>query len=159
MNALQGDNASDVYAEYQLNVRVNPIMNTGNYGTRSWGNKTTYAGFSATGTKYTDFLNVRVLVCDIRKQLYHSSIKTTFEPNDDIVWLNFKTLTNTLLEKMKSGRGIQWYKQTKEKTSEKAVIKCNLEIKPIEAVESFDISITLTDEDLSAEESDQIQEG
>ncbi len=57
---------------------------------------------------------------------------------------------------MKSGRGIQWYKWTKEKTSEKAVIKCNLEIKPIEAVESFDISITLTDEDLSAEESDQI---
>ena len=156
MHALQGDNASDVYAEYQLNVRVNPIMNTGNYGIRIWGNKTTYAGFSATGTKYTDFLNVRVLVCDIRKQLYHSSIKTTFEPNDDIVWLNFKTLTNTLLEKMKSGRGIQWYKWTKEKTSEKAVIKCNLEIKPIEAVESFDISITLTDEDLSAEESDQI---
>lgn len=156
MHTLQGDNASDVYAEYQLNVRVNPIMNTGNYGIRIWGNKTTYAGGSAITNKYTDFLNVRVLVCDIRKQLYHASVRTTFEPNDDIVWLNFKTLTNTLLEKMKSGRGIQWYKWTKEKTSEKAVIKCNLEIKPIEAVESFDISITLTDEDISAEESDQI---
>lgn len=96
---------------------------------------------------YMDFLNVRILLCDIKKQTFHAAMRTTFEPNDDIVWINFKGLVNTLLERMVSGRGLHWYKWTKQKADDKAVIKATLTIKPIEAVESFDINIVLTEDE------------
>lgn len=102
---------------------------------------------------YMNFLNVRILLCDIKKQVYNAAMRVTFEPNDDIVWVNFKTLVNATLEKMKSGRGISWYKWTREYTDQKALIKATLTIKPIEAVESFDINVMLTDQDASVEES------
>lgn len=91
-------------------------------------------------------------MCDIKKQIYHAAMRVTFEPNDDIVWINFKTLANTLLENMKSGRGLRWYKWKKEVVSQKALIKATLTIQPIEAVESFDFTIVLTDEDTTIEE-------
>jgi hypothetical protein len=92
-------------------------------------------------------------MCDIKKQIYHSAMRVTFEPNDDIVWINFKTLTNSLLEQMKSGRGLEWYKWRKEHVTQKALIKATLTIQPIEAVESFDFTIVLTDEEATIEES------
>lgn len=93
-----------------------------------------------------------MLLCDIKKQIYHTAMRCTFEPNDDIVWINFKTLANSLLDRMKSGRGISWYKWTKEVAEEKATIKATLTIQPIEAVESFDINIILTDDEATIEE-------
>ena len=99
-----------------------------------------------------NFLNVRMLLCDIKKQIFHAAMRCTFEPNDDIVWINFKTLASSLLDRMKSGRGISWYKWTKEIAPRKAMIKATLTIRPIEAVESFDINIILTDEEATIEE-------
>jgi hypothetical protein len=54
---------------------------------------------------------------------------------------------------MKSGRGLEWYKWKKEVTTQKALIKATLTIQPIEAVESFDFTIVLTDEEATVEES------
>ena len=138
MHYLQGDGDEGETAD----VRVNPIMPVGTYGTRIWGNRTTV---SDTSDKYTNFLNVRILVCDIKKQLYHASLRVTFEPNDDIAWINFKKLNNTLLDQMQSGRGIQWYRWSKLITDKKATLKALLTVKPIEALEYFDITVNLTD--------------
>ena len=143
MHILQGD------TDGLQNVTINPIFNAGTYGYRVWGNRMLSKNYQ---DLYMNFLNVRVLLCDIKKQIYHAAMRVTFEPNDDIVWVNFKTLVNTTLEQMKSGRGISWYKWTREYTDQKALIKATLTIKPIEAVESFDINVMLTDEDAIVEE-------
>ena len=131
--------------------KINVIMRTGNYGIRLWGNRVMgshgYDG-DITNLTFSDFLNVRILLCDLKKQIYHAALRSTFEPNDDITWVNFKKLCNTLLDKMQSGRGISWYSWKKEVVTEKATIKAILTIKPIEAVEYFEITINLSDEDV-----------
>lgn len=152
MHVLQGDYAYD--SNKYLTIRVNPIYNAGTYGYRIWGNRV-FDDTSSNGVlqmMYRNFLNVRVLLCDIKKQIFHAAMRTTFEPNDDIVWINFKGLANTLLERMVSGRGLRWYKWTKEKADDKAKIKATLTIRPIEAVESFDINIILTEDETTVAE-------
>lgn len=145
MHQLQGD-------EGGLNLRVNPIYDTGAYGIKIWGNRVAYPTAEVAELKYQDFLNVRILLCDLRKQIYHASMRTTFEPNDDILWLSFKSLTNSLLDQMLSGRGINRYKWIRLESTNKAQIKCALKIWPIEAVEEFDVQITLTDDIVEVEE-------
>ncbi len=150
MHILQGDVAYNNSA--YLDIRVNPIYNAGTYGYRIWGNRTAWGSSSSNELKYQEFLNVRILLCDIKKQTFHAAMRTTFEPNDDIVWINFKGLVNSLLEKMVSGRGLQFYRWTKEKADDKATIKATLTIKPIEAVESFDINVVLTEDETTLTE-------
>ena len=149
MHALQGDSESNT----DLSIVINPIYNAGSYSYRIWGNRVFSRNNTTYEDRYINFLNVRLLMCDIKKQIYHSALRVTFEPNDDIVWINFKTLANSLLERMKSGRGLEWYKWKKEVTTQKALIKATLTIQPIEAVESFDFTIVLTDEEATVEES------
>jgi len=146
MHILQGDNTGN-----KLSCRVNPIMNAGSYGYRIWGNKVYYPT-PVTENQYREYLNVRILLCDIKKQIYHSAMRTTFEPNDDLVWINFKSLCNSLLDTMKSGRGIKWYKWEKVKSDKYATITAKLWVTPIEAVESFDISVILTSEEVNVTE-------
>lgn len=150
MHILQGDVAYN-NSKY-LDIRINPIYNAGTYGYRIWGNRTAWGSSSSNELKYQEFLNVRVLLCDIKKQTFHAAMRTTFEPNDDIVWINFKGLVNSLLERMVSGRGLQFYRWTKEKADDKATIKATLTIKPIEAVESFDINVVLTEDETTLTE-------
>ena len=148
MHTLQGDDE----AGQVLNIMVNPVYNAGTYGYRIWGNRVVNKTSAVQADRFMNFLNVRMLLCDIKKQIFHAAMRCTFEPNDDIVWINFKTLANSLLDRMKSGRGISWYKWTKEVAPRKAMIKATLTIRPIEAVESFDINIILTDEEATIEE-------
>lgn len=155
MHILQGMNSNeDNYSKYNL-IRFNPIMNTGSYGYRIWGNRMA-AAFKDLAhvykTMYNEFLNVRMLLCDIKKQIYAAAMRTTFEPNDDITWVSFKVLCSNLLDRMKSGRGLLWYKWHKEVSEERATIKAKLTVRPIEAVEHFDITVFLTDQDAEVEE-------
>ena len=146
--------------EDYLPIRINPIMFKGAYGMRVWGNRTfSFIGddgiWAATRSNisFREYLNVRMLLCDIKKQIYGAATRVTFEPNDDITWLNFKGLVNNLLDRMQNGRGLEWYHWYKEFADDghgnrrKATIKATLSIKPIEAVEYFDITVYLTDED------------
>lgn len=155
MQYMQDGNTNDKDAR---SWKVNPIMQVGSYGIRLWGNRVVGSGsnFGVGKLKFSDFMNVRMLLCDLKKQIYHAALRTTFEPNDDITWVNFKKLCNGLLDQMQSGRGISWYSWKREKVDVKATIKAVLTIKPIEAVEYFDITIDLTDEEVSvAEEEEQ----
>lgn len=153
MHVLQGDEAySSATSAGYLNITINPIYNAGSYGIRIWGNRTAKARNKVLDLAYSDFLNVRILVSDIKKQVYHAAMRTTFEPNDDIVWFSFKNLASELLDKMKSGRGISQYKWVRETVSEKALIKAHLYITPIEAVESFDVTVVLSNDKADVEE-------
>ena len=138
-----------------LAININPIYNAGAYGYRIWGNRVAWKKPLSQANQYMEFLNVRILMCDIKKQIFHAAMRVTFEPNDDIVWYNFKSLASSLLDRMKSGRGIKWYKWFREEIDEKATIKATITIQPIEAVESFDINIILTDQDTTVEEEEE----
>jgi len=124
-----------------IGVAVNPICYVRPYGYMIYGNRTLKKNDGA--TKATSFLNVRNLVCEISKTLYSASRKLTFEQNSDILWATFKGLLTPMLDSMLSGQGITSYNIVKEATDAKARLKAKVIITPIEAVEDFELTIVL----------------
>lgn len=68
-----------------------------------------------------------------------------FDPNSDVLWLNFCGAISGTLERMKSLQGIRDYRLEKKDTDMKAKLFAAVRIVPIEAVEDFEIAITLED--------------
>ena len=124
-------------------VSINAICNIRPYGLVIWGNRTMYK--NAEGLVASSFANIRQGVSDIKKTLYVAAKKLMFEQNSDVLWVNFKALITPLLDQMVSGDGITSYKIYKEATSTKATLKALIKIEPIEAVESFDLTVELSD--------------
>lgn len=158
IHSWQGDSVyagADVVEDLE-GFRVNPIVDLGsNYGKVIFGNRTCYNDTSNSTVVFKQFLNVRLLLIYIHKQAFKVSVRHLFEPNDDIVWLSFKQKVNTLLDQMVSGRGLKWYKWQRIRPEDDpsgnpklGQIRARLTIRPIEAVESFDITITMTDSDI-----------
>ena len=142
-------------SEDASNIAINPIVNMNPWGMRIWGNRTCLpntnisdeAGVSKTSDQLvaSSFANVRILICDIKKALYKAARRCQFEQNSDVLWVNFTSNVNTLLEEMKQSYGIVGYRWTREETTERAKIKAILRIVPIEAVEDFDLTVELAD--------------
>ena len=77
-----------------------------------------------------------------------ASDRVQFEPNDDITWINFLNIVNKLLDGMVNNRGLDWYTWKKLDTDGiKGLIKAVVTVKPIEAVESFDITVFVKNTD------------
>ncbi len=113
-----------------------------------WGNRTaatlgSYEGGDDLTAKH--FLNIRQLCSTIKKQLYVSCRRFTFDPNSDTLWINFVNSITPTLDAMKADQGISDYRVVKEATDKKATLKAKIRIIPIEAVEDFDITVTLED--------------
>lgn len=131
-------------------VSVNPICNVTPWGVRIWGNRTALPLQSIKGTtKYglvaSSFANIRVLICDIKKALYKAARGQQFEQNTDVLWVNFTSEVNQLLEQMVQSYGIAGYKWIRTETKERAKLTAILRIVPIEPVEDFDLTIELAD--------------
>jgi hypothetical protein len=123
-------------------LAINPIINLrGSY--YIWGNRTTYGLES--DLRASHFLNIRQLCSTIKKKVYVACRQLTFDPNSDMLWVNFCNSIKPLLEQMKADQGIADYKIIKQKTNRKAFLAVVIRIVPIEAVEDFDISIHLED--------------
>ena len=114
-----------------------------------WGNRTAFydkaEAKSPTGLVASDFLNIRQLCTTIKKQLYFVCRRFTFDPNSDVLWVNFISSITPLLEAMKADQGLTAYKIVKIKTDQKGKMMARIRIVPIEAVEDFDICLTLED--------------
>ena len=115
-----------------------------------WGNRTAekldaYSETAECGLRASHFLNIRQLCCTLKKQIYIACRKFTFDPNSDVLWINFCNAIRPTLERMKADQGITDYKFIKRKSSKKALLCAKIRIVPIEAVEDFDISLTLED--------------
>lgn len=144
-----------LYVDDATSIAINPIVNMNPWGTRIWGNRTCLpntnisdeAGVSKTSDQLvaSSFANVRILICDIKKALYKAARRCQFEQNTDVLWVNFTSQVNTLLEQMKQSYGIAAYRWTREETTERAKIKATLRIVPVEAVEDFDLTVELAD--------------
>jgi hypothetical protein len=90
------------------------------------------------------FLNIRQLCSSLKKQIYVACRRFTFDPNSDVLWINFCNAIKPTLEKMKADQGIKDYAIVKL-AGRKAELKARIRIIPIEAVEDFDIEISLED--------------
>ena len=116
-----------------------------------WGNRTAHAletvdATAGTGDlKASHFLNIRQLCTTLKKQLYVNCRRFTFDPNSDVLWINFVNAIEPLLQKMQANQGIEDYQIIKVKSSQKAKFGAIIRIVPIEAVEDFDLTITLED--------------
>ncbi len=116
-----------------------------------WGNRTAYPLGDAKGTegelKASHFLNIRQLCTTIKKQLFVACRRFTFDPNSDTLWYNFVGAIRPTLDAMKADQGIRDYKILKivEANPKKATLKAKIRLIPIEAVEDFDIEVSLED--------------
>lgn len=136
-------------------VAINAITNINPYGNLIWGNRT--LKFNDTDLTATSFLNIRNLVSDVKKVCYRVARRLTFEQNNDVLWVNFKSLISPTLNRMTSGYGISGYKIVRdmdnEHANEKATITAKIIIYPQYAVEDFYITIVLKDDEISVQES------
>lgn len=133
-------------------VCINAITNIKPYGYCIWGNRTMRDQSSATRKGYAiGFLNLRNLVCDVKKQAHLAAQSLMFEQNTDILWINFKSLMTPLLDKMVSGSGLSGYKIVKVSSDSKTKLKALIKIYPVYAVEQFEIAIQITDEEVSVQ--------
>lgn len=132
-------------------ICINPITNIRNYGLTIWGNRT-LATTQADTEKALYYLNMRSLINEVKKVCYRASQRLMFEQNSDVLWINFKSYITPLLDRMQSSAGISGYKIVKEPSERKTEVKASIKLYPIYAVESFDISVVLTNEEVSVEE-------
>lgn len=146
INALEPRNIGDPQENYPK-FACNVIANfRGSY--YLWGNRTAHGLVSKNAggdLVASHFLNIRQLCTTINKQLYVACRRFTFDPNSDTLWVNFKNAISPTLDVMKADQGIRDYRIIKEATDKKATLKARIRIIPIEAVEDFDIEISLED--------------
>lgn len=109
-----------------------------------WGNRTAEP-LTTSDLVAHHFLNIRQLCTTIKKQLYVACRRFTFDPNSDTLWFNFVNAIAPTLEAMKADQGVRDYKVLKVFTDKKATLKAKIRIIPIEAVEDFDLEISLED--------------
>ena len=137
-------------------IGINAITNIRPYGQCIWGNRT-LAMTPTLGGEPKNFLNTRNMISDIKKLAYTTAKELMFEQNSDTLWLKFKSGVSPLLEQLRSGNGISDYKLIKGTThydgtqlarNELAAV---IRIYPMYAVEYFEITVVVTDEDVAVE--------
>lgn len=127
---------------------INAITYINDQGYTVWGNRT----FSTPKNGFaTLFLNMRNLICDVKKQAFKSAQRYMFEQNTDILWVNFKNDIQKLLDQMVTSSVINRYKILRLTSQDKTRIMAKIQIVPIYAVEAFEISIIMTDEEITVE--------
>lgn len=130
---------------------INPITEIKPYGLLIWGNRTLKNNSIEGNLTATSFLNIRNLVSDVKKQAYITAKKYMFEQNNDILWVNFKSGLTPLLDRMQSGQGLSGYKIIKGTTQEKAKVVATIKLYPVYAVEDFEITVVISDEEVTVE--------
>jgi hypothetical protein len=147
INALEPRNLKADPNKVQPKFACNVIANfRGSY--YLWGNRTAATLGSYEGgddLRAEHFLNIRQLCSTIKKQLYVACRRFTFDPNSDTLWFNFVNAITPTLDAMKADQGIRDYKIVKVFTDKKATLKAKIRVIPIEAVEDFDITVSLED--------------
>jgi len=114
-----------------------------------WGNRTAeplvQGDLTSGGLRASHFLNIRQLCSTIKKDVYVACRRMTFDPNSDLLWVNFCNAIRPTLEKMKGDQGVTDYRFVKVKATRKGILTARIKIIPIEAVEDFEIELQLRD--------------
>ena len=131
---------------------INAITFIRPYGYTIWGDRTLLNYSVNTKGFALSFLHLRNLVSEVKKVAYVSSQQVMFEVNNDILWTKFKSLLAPTLDSMVSANGLVQYKLVKVTPSDKTKLKCQIILRPTYNVESVNINVVLTDEDLEVTE-------
>lgn len=149
INVLQRKTATSTDLNDIAGVAVNPICYIRTLGNVVWGNRTLKPNTSEVEIKskltWGSFLNIAHIVCDITDKAWLASKKYTFEQNNDVLWVNFKSEITPLLDKLQSGSQILASRMIKLKSEGRGRLEAQIDITPIEAVEDFKINVNLTD--------------
>ena len=139
-------------SENMYGSSLNAITNINGYGYCIWGNRTLRQSSPNRQGTATGYLNLRNMVSDIKKLAFASAQRLLFEQNTDMLWLTFKSYMNPLLSQLVSGGGLSAFKIIKNPSNDKTKLSATIRIYPIYAVDSFEISVVLSDTEVSASE-------
>lgn len=126
-----------------IKLSVNIIRSTRD-GYYIWGNRTAQL-LTADGLVASHFLNIRQLCCTLKKELNRSCMRVAYDPNSDLLWEKFCNMIRPELEAMKADEGIKDYKLVKVASKAKALLTAKIRIVPVEAVEDFELEVSLED--------------
>lgn len=146
------DAVIDTYQARNSKASINPITEIKPYGELVWGNRTLKNNQAEGGLTAQSFLNIRSLLCDLKKVIYTTCKGLTFEQNSDILWINFKAGIVPLLDQMVNGNGLRDYEIKRKKSDVKGQLKATIRLYSIEAVEDFYITIELSDAEVTTAE-------
>lgn len=131
----------------QPGTSVNAITFIKNYGYCIWGNRT--GRKNPKGLQATSFLNIRNLICEVKKQAFTSAMSNLFEQDSEIIWINFTAPIRKLLDYMVTNQGLSNYKIVRQQSDQKAKLKCVITLYPIYALEAVEIDVILSDEEVT----------
>lgn len=127
---------------------VNPFVIYRGQGPVIFGNKTTLRDDSTDLTR----VNVRRMVCWVKRAVAMSSAYLLFDQNDEYLWNEWKNLIDPILRPIKATRGLKDYNlicdasvNTPEVVKAKTM-KAKIELVPIAAVDVIDLEFMVTDE-------------
>lgn len=136
------------------NISMNAITNIRPYGLCVWGNRT-LEPVAEKGTTALNFVNTRNMISDIKKLAYSTAKALMFEQESDTLWLRFKSGITPFLNQLKSGAGISNFKLIRGTTKydgsplTRGEMAAVIKIYPRYAVEYFEITVVVADEDVS----------
>lgn len=138
-------------------IAINPITEITPYGWTIWGNRTLFDNRKRKNLVARSFLNIRNLVSDIKKQAYVTAKRLMFEQDSDVLWLRFKMGLTPLLDSMKTSNGLSDYRIIRATTKydgsplNKGEIAAIIRIFPKYAIEDWEITVVISDEEVSVD--------
>lgn len=139
----------------QDSTSFNGIVTIKPYGNVIWGDRTLLQnGESVSASSY---ISLMLVVCDISKRAYQASVRYTYESNNSVTWLNYKSMITPLLDQMVSSGVLQSYNIEKITANSENSISpyntmiCKITVYPNLPVENFEIYINLENADLTLE--------
>lgn len=130
---------------------LNGIVDIRGYGPTIWGDRTLLK-LDVTGIKALSYLSLKVLVCDLAKRAYQTSIKCTYEPNNMVTWINFKSNLTDLLNQMVASGVLSNYTIKRGISKKFNEMVCIIHLYANLPVEDFDIYINLENAEVTMEE-------
>ena len=131
-------------------VCINAIANIKPYGYTIWGNRTLFP-VGLEGTVAKNFVNTRNTLSDIKKIVYSSALRYMFEPNSEVLKLNFSSAISPTLNKMVTGNGLVDWSIRYLETTDKVKLSAVITVVPVYAVEDFDISVVISNDGVEVE--------
>lgn len=126
---------------------INPVKTFATEGVKIWGNKTVYSKDTPLNR-----VNVRRLMIRIQKLINESVTGLIFDPNDNTVANQFQGIVSSILNDIKSNRGIYDYYvivDTSAEARDRHELPATIGIKPTSALEYIDITYHVTPEGVS----------
>ncbi len=130
-------------------IAFNGIVKIRPYGNVIWGDRTLLN--LTNSVKASGYTSLMLMVCDISKEAYNASVRYTYESNNEVTWLSYKSRITALLDQMVTAGVLQSYDVAKMPADTYNKIVCRITIYPNLPVENFDIYINLENAELQLE--------